>query len=153
MIDRGSMVLGAFCILWEITLAAASVFPVGSNGCLRLRGRGDTGLGGVAGGQFRLCKVACSAESRLSKSGSGLALGLGGRGDGLRGPRGRLPEALCDTVLSGCSLTSVSDVGQNIFVGVVDRWLRPLPEARDGGRNGSGGLSMAGSVCERTINM
>ena len=100
----------------------------------------------MAGGQFRLCKVVCSAESRLSKSGSGLALVLGGRGDGLRGPRGRLPEALRDTVLAGCSLTSVSDVGQNRFVGVVDRWLRPLPvpEARDGGRNGSGGLSMAG---------
>jgi hypothetical protein len=121
LIDRGSMVLGTFCGLWEVTLGAASVFPVGSNGCLRLRGKGDTDLGGVAGGRFRLCIVVSSAESRVSKSGSGLALGLGGRGEGLRGPRGRLPEALRGDMPSGCSLTSVSDVGGNRFVGVVDR--------------------------------
>lgn len=142
LIDKGSMVLGAFCNPWEITLGTASVFPVGSNGCLRLRGRGDTGLGGVAGGRFRLCKVISSAVSRLSKSGSGLALGLGGRGERLRGPRGRLPEGLRDGVFSSCSLTSLSDVGQNRFVGVVDRWLTTLPEARDEGRSGSGGLSV-----------
>ena len=149
LIDSGSMVLGAFGVLWEITLGTASVFPVGSNGCLLLRGRGDTGLGGVAGGQFRLCRVVSSAESRLSKSGSGLALGLGGRGEGLLGPRGRLPETLRDVLLSDCSLTSVSDVGKNRFVGVVDRWLKALPEARDDGRNGSGGLSMDSSVRRR----
>ena len=142
LIDKGSMVLGAFCDPREITLGAVSVFPVGSNGCLRLRGRGDTGLGGVAGGRFRFCKVVSSAVSRLSKSGSGLALGLGGRGEGLRGPRGRLPEGLRDGVFSGCSLTSMSDVGQNRFVGVVDRWLTTLPEARDDDRNGSGGISV-----------
>lgn len=119
------------------------MFPVGSNGCLRLRGKGDTDLGGVTGGRFRLCKVVSSAESRVSKSGSGLAsLGLRGRGEGLRGPRGRPPETFRDVVPSGCSVTSVSEVGTSRFVGVVERWLRPLPEARDDGRNGSGGLSM-----------
>jgi hypothetical protein len=35
----------------------------------------------------------------------------------------------------------VSDVGKRRFVGVVERWLR-VPEARDDGRNGSGGLSV-----------
>jgi hypothetical protein len=94
----------------------------------------------VASGRFKLCKVVSSAELRLSKSGSGLAIGLGGRGEGLRGPRGRLPEAFRDR-FSGCSFTSVSGVGKYRFVGVVERWLRPLPEARDDGRNGSGGLS------------
>jgi hypothetical protein len=118
------------------------VFPVGSNGCLRLRGRGDTDFGGVTGGRFKSCKVVSSAESRVSKSGPRLALGLGGRGEGLRGPRGRVPDAFRGAALSGCSLTSVSGVGKNIFVGVVERWLRPLPEAREDGRNGSGGLSM-----------
>jgi hypothetical protein len=39
-------------------------------------------------------------------------------------------------------MTSDSDVGKNKFVGVVDRWLKALPEARDDGRNGSGGLSV-----------
>ncbi len=118
------------------------MFPVGSNGCLRLRGSGDVDLEGVTGGRIRLCKVVSSAESRVSKSGPGLALGLGGRGEGLRGPRGRLPDAFRGDAHSGCSLTSVSGVGKNIFVGVVERWLSPLPEARDDGRNGSGGLSM-----------
>ena len=147
LIDNGSMVPGVFWTPWGIILAAASVFPVGSNGCLRLRGRGDTDLGGVTGGRFRLCKVVSRAESRVSKSGSGpgLALGLGGRGEGLRGPRGRLlPETFRD-VLSGSSLTSVSEDtkgGKRRFVGVVERWLRTLPEARDDGRNGSGGLSV-----------
>jgi hypothetical protein len=140
LIDRGSMAPGVFWTLWEFILGAASVFPVGSNGCLRLRGRGDTDLGGVTGGRFKLCKVVSSAESRVSKSGPGLALGLGGRGEGLRGPRGRLPDAFCGAVLSACSLTSVSEVGKNRFIGVVERWLRP--EARDDGRNDSGGLSM-----------
>jgi hypothetical protein len=152
LIDKGSMVLGIFWTTWGNILGPASVFPVGSNGCLRLRGRGDTDLGGVAGGRFRLCKVVSSAALRLSKSGSGLAIGLGGKGEGLRGPRGRLPEAIRDALLSGRSITSVSGVGKNIFVGVVDRWLTPLPEARDDGRNGSGGLSMAYSVHARMPN-
>ena len=144
LIDNGSMAPGVFWTPWGIILAAASVFPVGSNGCLRLRGRGDTDLGGVTGGRFRLCKVVSRAESRVSKSGSGpgLAPGLGGRGEGLRGPRGRLPETFRDDVLSGSSLTSVSEGGKRRFVGVVERWLRTLPEARDDGRNGSGGLSV-----------
>jgi hypothetical protein len=142
LIDKGSMAPGVFWTLWGFILGAASVFPVGSNGCLRLRGRGDTDLGGVTGGRFKLCKVVSSAESRVSKSGPGLAVGLGGRGEGLRGPRGRLPDAFRGAALSGCSFTSVSGVGKNRFVGVVERWLRPLPEARDDGRNGSGGLSM-----------
>lgn len=98
--------------------------------------------GGAVAARCKLCKVASSAESRASKSGPGLALGLGGRGEGLRGPRGRPPDAFRGAALSGSSLTSVSGVGKNIFVGVVERWLRPLPEARDDGRNGSGGLSM-----------
>jgi hypothetical protein len=93
-----------------------------------------------------LCRVVSNADSRPSKSGSGLALGLvlglGGKGEGLRGPRGRLPETFRDVLLSDCSSTSVSDVGKNRFVGVVDRWLKALPEARDDGRNGSGGLSV-----------
>lgn len=119
-------------------MGAASVFPVGSNGCLRLRGKGDTDLGGVTGGWFKLCKVVSSAESRLSKSGSGLALGLGGRGEGLRGPRGRLPETFRDVALSGGSLTSVGDGRKRRFVGVVERWLKTLLEAGDDGRNDSG---------------
>ena len=142
LIDKGSIVPGVFWTAWGIVLGAASVFPVGSNGCLRLRGRGDTVLGGVTGGRFRLCKVFSSAESRVSKSGSGLALGLCGRGEGLRGPRGRLPETFRGDVLSGSSLTSVSEGGKRRFVGVVERWVRVLPEARDDGRNGSGGLSV-----------
>jgi len=141
LIDKGSMAPGVFWTLWEFILGAASVFPVGSNGCLRLRGRGDTDLGGVTGGWFRLCKAVSSTESTASKSGSGLALELSGRGEGLRGPRGRLPEAFRGVALLLCSSTSVSGVGKNRFVGVVERWLRPLPEARDDGRNGSGGLS------------
>ena len=141
LIDKGSMVPGVFWTPWGIILGTASVFPVGSKGCLRLRGRGDTGLGGVTGGRFRLCNVVSSAELRVSKSGPGLAIGLGGRGEGLRGPRGRLPEVFRG--LSGCSLTSASELGKTRFVGVVERWLRPLPEARDEGRNGSGGLSMS----------
>jgi hypothetical protein len=136
------MAPGVFWTLWGFILGDASVFPVGSNGCLRLRGRGDTDLGGVTGGRFKLCKVVSNAESRVSKSGPGLAVGLGGKGEGLRGPRGRLPDATRGAALSVCSLTPVSGVGTNRFVGVVERWLRPLPEARDDGRNGSGGLSM-----------
>jgi hypothetical protein len=138
LIDKGSMAPGVFWTLCGFILGAASVFPVGSNGCLRLRGRGDTDLGGVTGGQFKLCKVVSSAESRVSKSGPG----LGGRGEGLRGPRGRLPDTFRGGALSGCSLTSVSAVGKNIFIGVVERGLRTLPEARDDGRNDSGILSM-----------
>jgi len=133
------MVVGVFCTSWEITWGPASVFPVRSNGCLRLRGKGETDLGGVAGGPFRLCKVVSSAESRPSKSGSGLALGLCGRGEGLRGPRGRLPEAFRDPGLSGYSPTFESDVSKSRFVGVVDRWLMRFSNAREDGRKGSGG--------------
>ena len=118
------------------------MFPVGSNGCLRLRGRGETGLGGVTGVRFRSSRVDSSAELMVSKSGSGLALALGGRGEGLRGPRGRLPEVFRDVGRVARSLTSLSDTGTNRFVGVVERWLKLLPEVRDDGRIGSGGLSV-----------
>ena len=87
------------------------MFPVGSNGCLRLRGRGETDFGGVTGGRFRLRSVVSNAESRVSKSNSGLTLELGGRGEGLRGPRGRLPEAFRDDTRSETSSTSVSGTG------------------------------------------
>jgi hypothetical protein len=122
-------------------LGPASMFPVGSNGCRLLRGRGEIGFGGVTGAEFRSSKVDSSAESMVSKSGSGLALALGGRGEGLRGPRGRLPEAIRDVEREARSSISVSDTGKNRFVGVIERWLRPLPDDRDDGRTGSGGLS------------
>jgi hypothetical protein len=123
------------------------MFPVGSNGCLLLRGKGETVLGGVTGVEVRSSKVVSSAELMASKSGSGLALVLGGRGEGLRGPRGRLPEAFREDGRETRSVISVSDTGKNRFVGVVERWLTPLTEARDDGRIGSGGLSVKENQC------
>ena len=66
LITRGSMVLGAFCTLREMGLGAVSVFPVGSNGCLRLRGRGETDFGGVTGTRSRSRSVVSNTESRFS---------------------------------------------------------------------------------------
>jgi hypothetical protein len=79
-------------------LGVASVFPVGSNGCRLLRGNGDIARTGVKCGRETFTRVVSNARSR-SVTGRGVAVddrGLRGKGDGLRGPIGRLSDECCE---------------------------------------------------------
>lgn len=155
LIDKGSMALELFGV--------ASVLPVGLNGCRLLLGNGE-GLGGsiescsprsgvLGRGSNRA--IVASRTFSMSMSMGGVAMagieGLnGGKGEGGRGPSGRLSAEWRDSarLLNGEGERGVG-VMDRVVGGVFERKLIPSRswvvavdlEARDKGRAGKGGSS------------